>query len=85
MSGAVKLSQPAAIVPIAIGAVVLACIVISATGVRPFGEAEMQQQIEREDSQLCGKFGMPPTTEKFAGCMSELADLRSRHVKMLAY
>jgi hypothetical protein len=85
MSEAIKLNQPAAIVLIAISAVALVCIVISATGMRPFGEAEMQQQIEREDSALCEKFGMPATTDKFLACRSDLADLRSRHVKMVAF
>ena len=85
MSGVIKLSQPAALVLTAIGSVALVCIVISATGMRPFGEAEMQEQIEREDSALCGKFGMQVATEKFVGCMSDLADLRTRHVKMVRY
>ena len=85
MPGAIKLDQPAIIVPLAIGAVVLVCIVISATGMRPFGEAEMQKQIEREDSQLCEKFGMQAEPQKFLGCMSDLADLRDRHVNMVRY
>ena len=84
MSGAIKLDQPAAIVPITIGAVALVCIFIVATGMRPLGEAEMQQQIEREDSELCGKFGMQAATEKFSTCMADLADLRIRHMKMVA-
>ena len=84
MSVALKPDRPAAIVPIAIGAVALACIAISSIGMRPLGDAEIQQQIEREDSQLCAKFGMQAATERFVACMSDLADLRSRHVKMVA-
>lgn len=85
MPRAIKFDQPAAVVLIAIAAIALVCIVISATGMRPFGEAEMQQQIAREDGQLCEKFGMPAATEKFLACASDLADLRSRHAKMLTY
>ncbi len=85
MLGAANLDRPAVIVPIAVGAVALVCILISATGMRPFGEAEMRQQIEREDSLLCEKFGMRTETEKFSGCMSDLADLRNRHAQMLAF
>lgn len=80
-----KLNQPLVIVSTAIGAVVLVCAVISATGMRPFGEAEMLQQIEREDSELCQKFGLQAETQKFLDCMSDLADLRDRHVKMARY
>ena len=85
MLGGIKLDQPAVVVPAAVGAVALVCIVISATGMRPLGEAEMQRQIEREDSQLCEKFGIQPASQTFSSCMTDLADLRSRHVKMVAY
>lgn len=85
MLGAANLDRPAVIVPIAIGAVALVSIVIAATGMRPFGEAEMQKQIEQEDSQLCQKFGIQAATDKFVGCMSDLADLRDRHLKMVRY
>jgi hypothetical protein len=85
MLGAAKLNQPVVIVSMAIGAVALVSAVISATGMRPFGETEMLQQIEREDSQLCAKFGLQAETQKFVDCMSDLADLRDRHVKMARY
>jgi hypothetical protein len=85
MPGAAKLNQPAVIVSMAVAAVVLVGVVISASGMRPFGEAEMRKQIEREDSQLCQKFGLQTETQKFLDCMSDLSDLRDRHVKLARY
>ena len=85
MLGGIKLDGPAVIVSMATSVVALVCIVISATGMRPFGEAEMVQRIEQEDSQLCQKFGIQTATDKFAGCMSDLADLRDRHLKIVQY
>lgn len=80
-----KLNQPVVVISMAIGAVLLVCVVISATGMRPFGEAVMQKQIEREDSQLCQKFGMQAETQKFLDCMSDLGDLRDRHLQLVRY
>jgi hypothetical protein len=80
-----KLNQPVVIVSMAIGAVALVCVVISSTGIRPFGEAEMLQQIEREDSQLCQKFGMQAETQKLLDCVSDLGDLRDRHLRLVGY
>lgn len=84
MLGGSKLSQPSAIVIAGAGAVVLTCITISVSGMRPLGEAEMLAQIKQEDSALCTKFGMPAETQRFLDCMSDLARLRNRHVQMVA-
>ena len=68
-----------------IAGALIACVIISVAGMRPPGEAEMLKQIELENSYLCGKFGMQAGTRKFQDCMSELTDLRRRHMEMVAY
>jgi len=79
-----KQKGPAISVLCWIGAVVIACIVISVTGAHPPGEAEMLQRIELEDSSLCEKFGLAAGSPKFSDCMSDLMALRRRHLHMVA-
>jgi hypothetical protein len=67
-----------------IAAVAIACFVISVTGARPPGEAEMLKQIALEDSNLCEKFGLRAESAKFSDCMSDLEALRKRHLEMVA-
>ena len=56
MLDALRPSGPA--VPLAgISAVLIAGVIITVTGIRPPGESEILKQIDREDSQLCSKFG----------------------------
>lgn len=57
--------------------------VIRASGIRPYGEQAILQQIDKEDSALCQKFGLAVTTQQSADCMLALADLRHRHVDLL--
>ena len=85
MLGSVRLDPSAICVAAGVSAILIACTIISITGVRPPGEAEMLRQIEAEDSYLCGKFGMQAATQKFWDCMLDLADLRKRHMEMVAY
>ena len=59
-------------------------VVIPAFGTRPYGEQAILQQIDHEDSALCQKFGFAATTSQFADCMLALADIRHRHVDLLA-
>ena len=67
-----------------ISAVVIACVAISVTGVRPPGEAEMLKRINLEDSDLCEKFGLRAESPRFSDCMSDLKDLRRRHLEMVS-
>ena len=63
--------------------IVVAAASISIFGVRPYGEQTILAQIEREDRVLCGKFGMAAATQQFSDCVTDLTDLRHRHVDML--
>jgi hypothetical protein len=67
-----------------ISAALLACVMISASGMRLPGEAEMAKQIELEDSYLCEKFGMKEGTRPYWNCMLDLADLRKSHMALVA-
>ena len=57
--------------------------VISVSGMRPYGEQAILEQIDHEDSALCSKFGLATATPHFSDCLIDLADLRQRHVDML--
>ena len=74
--------RAALLVTAAVAGCIAAAIVSTATG-RPDIVKAMDDQIEREDSALCAKFGVA-ATDKFAGCLADLADLRKRHSDMLA-
>ena len=84
MLGLVRNIGPAVSLLAGITAILIACTLISVTGMRPPGEAKMLKQIELEDSYLCEKFGMQAGTRKFWDCMLDLTDLRKRHMAMLA-
>jgi hypothetical protein len=65
-------------------AVVLALgVVMQVSGVRPYGEQAILEQIDREDGALCRKFGFATSTPESADCMLSLADLRQRHLDLL--
>ncbi len=66
-----------------VAVVVALGVAIRASGMRPYGEEAILQQIDREDGALCRKFGFPDTTSQFRDCMLALADLRQRHVDLL--
>jgi hypothetical protein len=42
------------------------------------------EQINREDEVLCEKFQMPPGSERFAACVTDLGEVRRRHGDRLA-
>ena len=58
-------------------------VAIPLSGARPYGEQAILEQIDQEDSALCGKFGFAATTPKFADCMIDLAGLRRSHLDLL--
>ena len=65
-------------------AVVLAFgVMVQVSGARPYGEQAILEQIDREDSALCQKFGFAASTLESAECVLNLADLRQRHVNLL--
>ena len=81
---AVRRPNSAAIwITIAAGVLVIMMVSLSVAGTRPYGEQAILDQIQREDSALCSKFGIAPATQKFSDCLIDLADLRQRHVDLL--
>ena len=58
-------------------------VAIPLSGVRPYGEQAILEQIDHEDSALCDKFGFAARTPKFADCMLDLAGLRRSHLDLL--
>ena len=84
MTGGARVDLPATTALAGLAAVLATYVAISVSGIRPPGESEMLKQIELEDSYLCEKFGMQRGTPSFWDCMSELADLRKRHMAMMA-
>ena len=74
--------RAALLVVAAVAAFIAAATAFTASGRSDVVKA-MNDQIEREDSALCAKFGFA-ATDKFAGCLADLADLRKRHSDMLA-
>jgi hypothetical protein len=42
------------------------------------------EQIQQEDRTYCGKFGMPPGSESFAACATDLTEIRRRHGDRIA-
>jgi hypothetical protein len=78
-----KLNPGSIVIGLGIAVTALA-IAIPASGVRPYGEQAILEQIDREDSALCGKLGVAVGTSQFADCMIALADLRQHHVDLLS-
>jgi hypothetical protein len=73
---------------VTIGSAILAILValvvaIPLSGVRPYGEQAILEQIDHEDSVLCDKFGFAASTPKFADCMLDLAGIRQSHLDLL--
>jgi len=76
--------KPAALLVAAMsGTIVVAAAIISTGGLRPYDYQEINAQIDNEDSALCTKFGFDNATEKFKGCLLDLADLRKSTLDLL--
>jgi hypothetical protein len=67
----------------AIGLLIVVAGAFRVSGVRPYGEQSILVQIEHEDSALCGKFGIAVATQEFSDCLTDLVNLRQRHVELL--
>lgn len=66
-----------------IAAVLSVGVAVRASGIRPFGEQAILQQIDHEDAALCETFGFAARTPRSTDCMLALTDLRQRHVDLL--
>jgi hypothetical protein len=84
MTAILKQNAPAAWTIAAIGLLIVIGGAVRISGVRPYGEQAILAQIEQEDHALCDKFGIAIAAPKFSECLSDLADLRQRHVELLA-
>ena len=67
----------------AVAAVLALAVAVQFSGARPYGEQAILEQIDREDSALCQKFGFAASTPESADCILDLTDLRQRHVDLL--
>ena len=67
----------------AMAVVLVLGIAIKVSGARPLGEQAILEQIEREDSALCGKFGFAAKTPESADCMLDLSNVRQHHLELL--
>jgi hypothetical protein len=84
-SARVRAIKPFVLVPLALAGVIAAAILPRLTGYAPYGQRAIEQQIDQEDSMLCGKFALPPGTGSHSECKAALADLRHRHELLLLY
>jgi hypothetical protein len=64
---------------VAVGAWVLAHVLINGPRARVMIEWQNANEIAQEDLALCGKFGAVPGTSAFRTCADELAQIRRRH------
>ena len=84
MTAILKQNAPAAWTIAAIGLLIVIGGAVRISGVRPYGEQAILARIEHEDRALCGKFGVAIATPRFSDCLTDLVDLRQRHVELLA-
>jgi hypothetical protein len=84
MAAVLKQNAPVTWTIAAIGLLIVIGGAVHISGVRPYGEQAILAQIEHEDRALCDKFGMALAAPKFSDCLTDLADLRQRHVELLA-
>jgi hypothetical protein len=80
---AIQNQPPLVVIPVAIATIVV-CALLGYIAGPVNGEQEMNAQIAREDSSLCGKFGVAAGTPEAAQCVVDLADLRRRHEALIA-
>jgi hypothetical protein len=74
----------AAVLVAVLGALLLTgSAALSSSGIRAYGEDAILKRISEEDNALCAQFGIAASSQSFAQCMADLADLRQRHVQLL--
>ena len=84
MATVLKQNAPVTWTIAAIGLLIVIGGAVRISGVRPYGEQAILVQIAHEDRALCDKFGIAIAAQKFSDCLTDLADLRQRHVELLA-
>jgi hypothetical protein len=84
MATVLKQNAPVTWTIVAIGLLIVIGAAVRISGVRSYGEKEILAQIEHEDRAICDKFGIAIAAPKFFDCLTDLADLRQRHVELLA-
>ena len=79
------MSEKKAVVLVAVlaGLLLAGSAALSSSGIRPYGEDAILERVTAEDSALCTKFGISRGSQGFEQCMSDLANLRQRHVELL--
>jgi hypothetical protein len=71
------------VIVLVVAALLSSGIAIKASGIRPYGEQAIMEQIDHEDGVLCERFGFAVKTPQSVDCMLALAELRQRHVDLL--
>lgn len=69
---------PAIVLALAIGSLAVYATVSAPAALRA-AERVKAEQIRLEDREYCEKFRMPPGSEAFATCVTDLTELRRRH------
>jgi hypothetical protein len=77
--------KPSVLVPVFIVAAIVGAALPWVIGYAPYGQAAIDQQIDREDRALCTKFGFASGTEGADECKAGLADLRRHHEQLMLY
>ena len=77
--------KPSVLVPVFVAAAIVGAVLPWVVGYAPYGRAAIDQQIDREDRDLCTKFGFAVGTEGAAECKAGLADLRRHHEQLMLY
>ena len=73
--------KPSVLVPVFVAAAIVGAVLPWVVGYAPYGQAA----IDREDRDLCTKFGFAVGTEGAAECKAGLADLRRHHEQLMLY
>ena len=75
--------KAAVLVAVLAGLLLAGSAALSTSGIRAYGEDAILKRISEEDGALCTKFGIAAASPKFSQCMTDLADLRQQHIRLL--
>jgi hypothetical protein len=56
-------------------------LVVNGPQIRADAEAREARILEEENRAFCSRFGMGPETARYAQCVSELTQIRARHLQ----
>jgi hypothetical protein len=68
---------------VVVAAILMVGLLPRLIGLRPYGEQALTEQIEREDSAQCVKFGFAAGSEQYSTCKVGLAAFGQRHEDLL--